>query len=47
VIEIGERLLPVMRKVAAMLEAFYRALPGMPYTGPSRWRPEQMAGAQR
>jgi hypothetical protein len=43
---IGYEVLPAMQKLNAALEAWHRTWPGMLYTGPSPWNPEQMIGAR-
>ncbi len=44
--QIGVALVPTMQRFAAALDgvcrAWLREYPGMPYTGPSLWEPEQM-----
>jgi hypothetical protein len=41
---IGELVTPAVMKLGAALAEMYRTWPGMPYTGPSLWGPEQMIG---
>ena len=41
---IGYEVLPVLQRLNVVLKAWYQTRPGMPYTGPSLWEPEQMIG---